>query len=44
MAFWGVGETVEQGGIFSEGQEILEGVKSRERMKRGHSKETRGDR
>lgn len=44
MAFWGVGETVERGGFFSEGQEILEGEKSRERMKRGHSKETRGDR
>lgn len=38
VAFWGVGETVEQGGFFSEGQEILEGEKSRERMKRGQAK------
>lgn len=35
---------MEQGGFFSEGQEILGGEQSRERMNRGHSKETRGDR
>lgn len=43
VAFWGLGETAEWGGFFSEGQEILEGEQSRE-MKRGHSKETRADR
>lgn len=44
MGFWGLGETAEGGGFFSEEQEILEGEQSRGRMEKGHSKETRADR